>query len=182
LEDDLRSLPDGLQTMLGEKGVTLSGGQKARVGLARALYANRDIYLFDDLLSAVDAHVANNIVRETLLGYLHGRTRVLVTHAIHFAKFADHIRVNRETAPPGPGGGPLKERAAAFPIAGKVKVRLTAKGCGPTRRIAVTARRQIERSCELANLPFVFQTKRWVAICLWTIYHYVLLLNFIDLS
>jgi ABC-type multidrug transport system fused ATPase/permease subunit len=93
LEDDLRSLPDGLQTMLGEKGVTLSGGQKARVGLARALYANRDIYLFDDLLSAVDAHVANNIVRETLLGYLHGRTRVLVTHAIHFAKFADHIIV-----------------------------------------------------------------------------------------
>jgi ATP-binding cassette subfamily C (CFTR/MRP) protein 4 len=58
LESDLQILDDGDHTMVGEKGITLSGGQKARLALARALYADADIYIFDDPISAVDAKVA----------------------------------------------------------------------------------------------------------------------------
>lgn len=57
LESDLKVLKAGDQTEIGEKGVNLSGGQKARLGLARAVYANREIYLMDDPISALDAHV-----------------------------------------------------------------------------------------------------------------------------
>jgi len=63
LEDDLKNLPEGEKTMVGEKGINVSGGQKARINLARALYSNKDIYLFDDIISAVDVHVGNFIVR-----------------------------------------------------------------------------------------------------------------------
>jgi len=61
LESDLEILDAGDQTMVGEKGITLSGGQKARLALARALYADADIYIFDDPISAVDAKVARQI-------------------------------------------------------------------------------------------------------------------------
>jgi ABC-type multidrug transport system fused ATPase/permease subunit len=57
LEQDLKILPFGLDTEIGEKGINISGGQKARIGLARALYSDREIYLLDDILSAVDVHV-----------------------------------------------------------------------------------------------------------------------------
>ena len=58
LRADLALLNDGDQTMVGEKGITLSGGQKARLALARAIYVDADIYLFDDPISAVDSKVA----------------------------------------------------------------------------------------------------------------------------
>jgi ABC-type multidrug transport system fused ATPase/permease subunit len=63
---DLASLPDGDQTEIGERGINLSGGQKARIALARAVYARADVYLLDDVLSAVDAHVATKLVEECL--------------------------------------------------------------------------------------------------------------------
>jgi ATP-binding cassette subfamily C (CFTR/MRP) protein 2 len=96
LESDIKSLPDGHSTMVGEKGITISGGQKTRLSLARALYSDKDIYLFDDIISAVDVHVGNFIVKETVLNYLQQKTRVLVTHAITYAKYADSVIVMRK--------------------------------------------------------------------------------------
>ena len=61
LTDDLESLNNGLETMIGERGVNVSGGQKSRISLARAIYSDADIYLLDDPLSAVDPQVAKNI-------------------------------------------------------------------------------------------------------------------------
>ena len=66
LEDDLKVLDSGDETEIGEKGINLSGGQKARISLARAVYANRDIYLLDDPLAAVDAHVAAHIFEKVI--------------------------------------------------------------------------------------------------------------------
>ena len=66
LTDDLKILDSGDETEIGEKGINLSGGQKARISLARAVYANRDIYLLDDPLAAVDAHVAAHIFEKVI--------------------------------------------------------------------------------------------------------------------
>ena len=77
--------------MIGVKGVTLSGGQKLRVALARALYANRDIILMDDPLSALDAHVGAFIFEETIKNYLKEKTVVLVTHSHKVLKDCDRI-------------------------------------------------------------------------------------------
>lgn len=59
-------MPKGIESMIGEKGINLSGGQRARVSLARALYSGRDIYLLDDILSAVDVHVAKFLMEKTI--------------------------------------------------------------------------------------------------------------------
>lgn len=91
LDRDLELFTHGDQTMIGEKGATLSGGQKARVSLARALYSNSDILLLDDLLSAVDVHVGKFLMTETLLHYSKSKTRVLVTHALYYLKYVDRI-------------------------------------------------------------------------------------------
>ncbi|KAG5478617.1 hypothetical protein LSCM1_06020 [Leishmania martiniquensis] len=93
LEADLALLGGGLETEIGEKGVNLSGGQKARVSLARAVYANRDVYLLDDPLSALDAHVGERVVKDVILGRLRGKTRVLATHQVHLLSLADYIVV-----------------------------------------------------------------------------------------
>lgn len=81
----------GDKTLVGDKGVTLSGGQKARLGLARALYQDKDIYLMDDPISALDAHVRGQIINNVYFGSLKDRTRILVTHAVDFLPKADHI-------------------------------------------------------------------------------------------
>ncbi|EGR28863.1 hypothetical protein IMG5_167720 [Ichthyophthirius multifiliis] len=92
LGQDIESLPDADQTEIGEKGVTLSGGQKARLSLARAIYKNSDIYLLDDPLSAVDTLVAKKIFQDAILGYLgQKKTVLLVTHQIYFAQECDFV-------------------------------------------------------------------------------------------
>ncbi|KAI8870282.1 hypothetical protein GQ42DRAFT_162835 [Ramicandelaber brevisporus] len=90
---DIAMLPGGDQVEIGEKGVTLSGGQRARIGLARAVYARADVYLFDDPLSALDAHVGRSVFDNVIgpHGLLRSRARVLVTHALRYLKDTDYV-------------------------------------------------------------------------------------------
>lgn len=98
LLDDFKNLPDGDQTEVGERGISLSGGQKARLTLARAVYARADIYLLDDVLSAVDQHVGRHIINKVLgsSGLLSSKTRILATNAITVLKEADYIGLLRD--------------------------------------------------------------------------------------
>jgi ATP-binding cassette, subfamily C (CFTR/MRP), member 1 len=100
LIDDFRQLPDGDQTEVGERGISLSGGQKARLTLARAVYARADIYLLDDVLSAVDQHVGRHLINRVLgpNGLLAGKTRILATNALTILKEADFICLLRDNA------------------------------------------------------------------------------------
>ena len=91
LLSDLEILKGGDMTEIGERGINLSGGQKARVSIARALYSDSDIYLLDDPISALDAHVGRNIINNVLCDYLKNKTRILVTHAIQYSDRADRI-------------------------------------------------------------------------------------------
>lgn len=91
LSRDLEILPAGDQTEVGERGITLSGGQKARINLARAVYSNSSIVLLDDVLSAVDAHVGKYIMENCLISLLDGKTRLLATHQLSMLKYADRI-------------------------------------------------------------------------------------------
>uniref|UniRef100_A0A3B5M4E0 ABC-type glutathione-S-conjugate transporter n=1 Tax=Xiphophorus couchianus TaxID=32473 RepID=A0A3B5M4E0_9TELE len=92
---DLDILPAGDATEIGEKGLNLSGGQKQRVSLARAVYRKADVYLLDDPLSAVDAHVGQHIFDRVIgpKGVLRDKTRILVTHGMSFLPQADLILV-----------------------------------------------------------------------------------------
>ena len=90
---DLEILNNGDLTEIGEKGINMSGGQKARISLARAVYADREIYLLDDPISAVDANVRMKLMQNVLMGCLSRKTRILVTHAIDFLHLADSVIV-----------------------------------------------------------------------------------------
>ncbi|VEU19787.1 DEKNAAC100140 [Brettanomyces naardenensis] len=91
LEDDFRMLPGSDNTQVGERGVTLSGGQKARINLARAVYADSDIILLDDVLSAVDAKVGKKIMDNCILGLLKNKTRILATHQLSLIGEAERM-------------------------------------------------------------------------------------------
>ena len=78
-------------TEIGEKGVNLSGGQKVRISLARAVYSNPDIFLLDDPISALDANIGEKIMKELIIDYLQGKTRIIVTHALQYLKYMDRI-------------------------------------------------------------------------------------------
>jgi len=86
LTEDLRALSLGDQTLVGENGVQLSGGQKARVALARAMYADADVALLDDVLSAVDAHTGRHLWEHCIVKGLKGsgKTVVLVSHQLQY--------------------------------------------------------------------------------------------------
>jgi ABC-type bacteriocin/lantibiotic exporter with double-glycine peptidase domain len=96
LTRDLEILPNLDETEIGEKGINLSGGQKARVSLARAVYADRDLILLDDPISALDANVKKKIFENVLLNHLKSKTIILVTHAIDFLHLVDRIVVLNE--------------------------------------------------------------------------------------
>ncbi|CCF57647.1 hypothetical protein KAFR_0C06510 [Kazachstania africana CBS 2517] len=93
LDADLKVLPAGDKTEIGERGINLSGGQKARINLARAVYKTKDIFLFDDVLSAVDSRVGKHIMDECLLDLLEGKTRILATHQLSLIEKADRVIV-----------------------------------------------------------------------------------------
>eukprot|EP00095_Tigriopus_kingsejongensis_P010546 maker-scaffold349_size200065-snap-gene-1.33 protein:Tk10546 transcript:maker-scaffold349_size200065-snap-gene-1.33-mRNA-1 annotation:"multidrug resistance-associated protein 1 isoform x1" len=98
LVTDLEMLPGGDETEIGEKGINLSGGQKQRVSIARAVYSNRNIYLLDDPLSAVDSHVGKHIFENVFgpKGLLKKKTRVLVTHGVSYLPQVDNILVMKD--------------------------------------------------------------------------------------
>uniref|UniRef100_A0A8C9WC66 ATP-binding cassette sub-family C member 5 n=1 Tax=Scleropages formosus TaxID=113540 RepID=A0A8C9WC66_SCLFO len=91
LQPDLDILPCGDMTEIGERGLNLSGGQKQRISLARAVYSNKDIYLLDDPLSAVDAHVGKHIFEYCIKKELKGKSIVLVTHQLQYLEFCDEV-------------------------------------------------------------------------------------------
>ena len=93
LTKDLTYFANGDLTEIGQRGVTLSGGQKARVGLARAVYSDADIYLFDDPLRAVDTKVGRRLFESCILGHLSGRIRLLATHQLQYLKDVDRVVV-----------------------------------------------------------------------------------------
>ncbi|KAK3676345.1 ATP-binding cassette glutathione S-conjugate transporter ycf1 [Recurvomyces mirabilis] len=98
LTEDFATLPDGDQTEVGERGISLSGGQKARLTLARAVYARADIYLLDDVLSAVDQHVGRHLIDNVLGpgGLLGGKCRILATNSIPVLMEANYIFLIRD--------------------------------------------------------------------------------------
>ena len=91
LKYDLNNFEGKDLTEIGEKGVNLSGGQKVRVSLARTVYENPDIFLFDDPISALDANIGKKIMKELIIKYLKDKTRIVVTHALQYLKYMDRI-------------------------------------------------------------------------------------------
>ncbi|CAG2062679.1 unnamed protein product, partial [Timema podura] len=91
LRRDLELLPHGDKSVVGERGISLSGGQRARINLARAVYKKADIYILDDPLSAVDAHVGKHLFEDCITGFLRKKTCILVTHQLQFLSHVDHI-------------------------------------------------------------------------------------------
>lgn len=96
LNKDLQQLPNGHMTLVGDRGVTLSGGQRARINLARAVYRNADIYLLDDPLSAVDTRVGRQLFQKCIKGYLREKTRILVTHQLQYLENVDTIALLKD--------------------------------------------------------------------------------------
>lgn len=96
LAEDFAIMTHGDVTIIGDRGINLSGGQKARVALARAVYSDSDIYLLDDPLSAVDAHVGAKLMEKCICGFLSNKTRILVTHQTQFLPKSDQIVVLKQ--------------------------------------------------------------------------------------
>ncbi|PIA44409.1 hypothetical protein AQUCO_01700182v1 [Aquilegia coerulea] len=96
LDIDLEMMEFGDQTEIGERGINLSGGQKQRIQLARAVYQDCDIYLLDDVFSAVDAHTGSELFKDCVRGALKNKTILLVTHQVDFLHNADLILVMRD--------------------------------------------------------------------------------------
>jgi ABC-type multidrug transport system fused ATPase/permease subunit len=96
LEKDLELLDSGDMTEIGEKGTNLSGGQKQRLSIARAVYEDADIYIFDDPLSALDAEVSNKLFKDCIKGALSSKTRVLVTHQLSVLSQVDRVIIMQQ--------------------------------------------------------------------------------------
>ena len=127
LRKDLTTFPKHDQTEIGQRGVILSGGQRARVSLARAIYSDADIYLLDDPLSAVDAKVGKHLFDRCIKQFLAGRVRILVTHQLQFLKHTDNIVMlqNGSVVYQGTYGKIQEENRKAFSVASQGKKHLS---------------------------------------------------------
>lgn len=96
LQSDFDMFPYGDRTLVGEKGKALSGGQKARINLARCVYNNADIYLLDDPLSAVDANVGKQLYEQCIKQFLKNKICILITHQLQYLKSADKIMIIKD--------------------------------------------------------------------------------------
>ncbi|KAG0203052.1 hypothetical protein BGX28_004548 [Mortierella sp. GBA30] len=96
LASDLKMLINSDKTVIGEKGINLSGGQKQRISIARAVYSDADVYIFDDPLSAVDAHVDQHIFEHALTKILAHKTRILITNGVNHLSDVDQIVVVKQ--------------------------------------------------------------------------------------
>lgn len=96
LARDFTLLPYGDETVVGERGISLSGGQRARVNLARAVYKMADMYLLDDPLSAVDTQVGKHLFDECISKFLKEKVVVLVTHQLQYLKQTEQIVIMDE--------------------------------------------------------------------------------------
>jgi ATP-binding cassette, subfamily C (CFTR/MRP), member 1 len=88
LEEDVASFPKGVDTVIGEHGITISGGQRARIALARALYSDSDVFVLDDPLAALDASVAKTVLERAILGYMsrNGRSCIMATNLVSLSR------------------------------------------------------------------------------------------------
>ncbi|KAJ2779128.1 ATP-binding cassette glutathione S-conjugate transporter ycf1 [Coemansia javaensis] len=125
LTDDLARWPDADLTVIGERGINISGGQRARLALARALYSRADVYVLDDPLSAVDAHVKRHILDHVLLdsGMLAGKLRIVATNSDHVLPYAHQVVTleGRCATVVDPCAGDVKETASS-PVADNRRV------------------------------------------------------------
>ena len=103
LIEDINRFANGDQTFVGEQGIVLSGGQRARVNLARAVYADADIYLLDDPLSAVDVKVGEHIFEQCVCKLLRNKIKILVTYAENCMKGADQVMILHKGSVEGKG-------------------------------------------------------------------------------
>ena len=92
LTEDLKEMKDGIETLVGEKGITLSGGQKQRVAIARAFLSNKNFVIFDDTFSAIDNKTEKNILKN-LKVFLKDKTSIIISNRISDVKDADKIIV-----------------------------------------------------------------------------------------
>lgn len=120
LKEDFQRLPAHDETVVGERGISLSGGQRARVNLARAIYRRADIYLLDDPLSAVDTEVGRYLFDDAIgpNGYLRDSIRLLVTHQMEYLKYVDWIIVMDEVRGGGVGGELLQQYSKCLFVQG----------------------------------------------------------------
>ena len=88
---DLELFDNKDETLIGEKGANLSGGQKIRLSFARAIYSDCDIFLLDDVLSALDVNVGQEIFQNTIIDYLKNKTRLLITNHYNLLDKCDYI-------------------------------------------------------------------------------------------
>lgn len=116
LERDFELLPQGDETIVGERGISLSGGQRARISLARAVYRKADIYLLDDPLSAVDTHVGKHIFEQCVKRFLKDKACVLVTHQLQYLQDVQHIVLMNMGAMEAQGTYRTLEAANTFPL------------------------------------------------------------------
>ncbi|POM75559.1 ABC Superfamily [Phytophthora palmivora] len=144
---DLHALPHGDRTEIGERGINLSGGQKARVAIARAMYRSHyDILLLDDPLSAVDPHVAHGIFDKCIMGLARAKTRILVLNS-HYDLLprADKVLVVRDGVIAGDGTS--DEVLAMFPEL-SMTLDLTVESCGATEDEA-------QKDTQIVSVPVV---------------------------